>query len=242
MRLLCINPNTTAAMTDAVVTAIRPFLPAGTGVVPVTGRFGAPYIASRASYAIGGHAALDVFALNADHPCDAVLLACFGEPGLFALREVSAVPVIGMAEASMTLAAREDGPFSIVTGGHAWQAMLKDFAAITGFSDRLASVRTTTATGGDIFARPDAAIAALLEAISACQADGARRVILGGAGLAGLAARLRPLSPLPIVDCVEALAVMASEAVASDRANELSARPSPKALSLRDCGWISYAP
>lgn len=97
-------------------------------------------------------------------------------------------------------------------------------------------------TGGDIFAKPDAAIAALLDAISTCQADGARRVILGGAGLAGLAARLRPLSPLPIVDCVEALAVMASEDIAGDRAEGLSARPSPGALHLRDRGWIPYPP
>lgn len=238
MRFLCINPNTTEAMTDAVVTAIRPFLPADAEIVPVTGRFGAPYISARTTYAIGGHAALEALARNADQPWDAVLLACFGEPALFALREVSAVPVIGMAEASMMLAAREEGPFSIVTGGHAWEAMLKEFAAMTGFSGRLASIRTTTLTGGDIFARPDAAITALLEAVSACQADVARRVILGGAGLAGLAARLRPLSPLPIVDCVEALAIIALEAVAKDRADGLAARPSPAAAALARAGWI----
>ena len=238
MRLLCINPNTTEAMTDAVVAAIRPFLPDRAEIIPVTGRFGAPYISARATYAIGGHAALDAFAQHADQPWDAVLLACFGEPALFALREVATVPVIGMAEASMMLAAREEGPFSIVTGGPAWEAMLKEFAAITGFSDRLASVRTTPLTGGDIFARPDAAIAMLLEAVSACRADGAARVILGGAGLAGLAARLRPLSPLPIIDCVEALAIIAAEAVAVDRAKGLAARPSPAAATLLASGWL----
>lgn len=238
MRFLCINPNTTEVMTDAVVTAIRPFLPADAEIVPVTGRFGAPYISTRAAYAVGGHAALEAFARYADQSCDAVLLACFGEPALLALREVSAVPVIGMAEASMMLAAREEGRFSIVTGGAAWEAMLREFAAMTGFSDPLASIRTTTLTGGDIFARPDAAIAALLDAISTCRADGAARVILGGAGLAGLAARLRPLSPLPIIDCVEALAIIAQEAVAQERTKGLSARPSPAAAALATSGWV----
>jgi allantoin racemase len=238
MRLLCLNPNTTAAMTGAVVTAIRPFLPADTGIVPATGRFGSPYISTRAAYAVGGHAALDLLSRHADEPWDGVLLACFGEPALFALREVSAVPVIGMAEASMRLAAREDGPFSIVTGGAAWEEMLKEFALLTGFSDRLASVRTTTLTGGDIFERPEAATAALLDAVVACRADGASRVILGGAGLAGLAARLSPLSPLPVVDCVEALAVIAQEAVAEDRAKGLTARPSPAAAALMASGWL----
>ena len=238
MRLLCINPNTTAAMTDTVVAALRPFLPPNAEIIPATGRFGAPYIATRATFAIGGHAALDAFARHADEPWDAVMLACFGDPAFRALREISAVPVLGMAEASMQLAIRQSGSFSIVTGGAVWKPMLGELAADLGLSTRLASVHTTTMTGGDIFENPDAAIAALLEAIAKCQADGAARVILGGAGLAGLAARLRPLSPLPIVDCVEALATGTMEAIMLDKANGLAARPSPAAATLARTGWL----
>ncbi len=238
MRLLCINPNTSADMTAKVVGALRPFLPAEAEILPATGRFGAPYISTRATYVIGGHAALDLLAHHADELFDAVLLACFGDPAILALREISAVPVIGMAEASMLLATRENGKFSIVTGGKAWEPMLQEYAANIGLADRLASIRTTTATGGEIYRNPLAAQKQLLAEIAACQSDGASHVILGGAGLAGMAAQLRPLSPLPIIDCVEALALIASEAVRYNQAKGLAASPSPEARRLAEAAWF----
>lgn len=238
MRLLCINPNTDAAVTARVAAAIRGFLPARTEVIEATGRFGAPYIASRASFAIGGHSALDALARHAERPLDAVLLACFGDPALQALRELSAVPVIGMAEASCFAAAAQEGGFSIVTGGHAWQPMLAEFVAGVGLSDRLVSIRTTTLTGGEIGRAPEAA--ALIEEITACQRDGAARVILAGAGLAGLAAGLRRLSPVPIVDCVEATAVAALDAVAARRKAGHGASTSPEAAAFGRSGALNH--
>ncbi|MBV8168009.1 MAG: Asp/Glu racemase, partial [Alphaproteobacteria bacterium] len=98
-RILLINPNTTAAITDKVVAAARALAPDVT-FTAVTGRFGARYVASRAAYAIAGHAALDAWA-NAGDDHDAVILACFGDPGLNALRELSPKPVVGMADAAL---------------------------------------------------------------------------------------------------------------------------------------------
>src|SRR5258708_15773384 len=86
----------------------------GVTILPVTGRFGAPYIASRAAAAIAGHAALDALA---EHvlDCDVVYLACFGDPGLAALKEVPPVPVGGMAEAPVEAACRLSRRSAIVT-------------------------------------------------------------------------------------------------------------------------------
>jgi Asp/Glu/hydantoin racemase len=201
-RVLVINPNTTQSITDLVARHVRAAVGAGFEIVAATGAFGCPYITSEACYAVGAHAALDCFEkLGAG--CDAVLLACFGDPGLFALKEVSAVPVLGLAEASMTEASEAAGRFSIVTGGAAWKPMLERFAAQTGHADRLASVRTVALTGGEVAAAPDAALAALAEASrAAVERDGARAVILGGAGLAGLAARIASRVPAPVLDSV----------------------------------------
>ena len=87
-----------------------------------TARFGAPYIACEASYAVSAHAALDVRAheiAQPQTPPDAVLICCFGDAGLMALRESSPVPGTGLAEASFIEAARH-GRFAIVTGGVRW--------------------------------------------------------------------------------------------------------------------------
>lgn len=122
MRILLINPNTTESVTELVARHVAAIAGDAASIKPVTGAFGARYI-SRASAAIAGHAALDALARHGAG-CDAVYLACFGDPGLLALRELAPVPVVGMAEASCLEAARNGRRFAIVTGGALWGPML----------------------------------------------------------------------------------------------------------------------
>ena len=62
------------------------------------------------------------------------MLACFGDPGLAALKEISQVPVVGMADASILQACALGNRFSIVTGGERWKSMLEEFVAGHGLS------------------------------------------------------------------------------------------------------------
>lgn len=198
MRLLVINPNTSTSITERVAASVRPLLPPGTEAVFATGRFGGRYVADRATYAIAAHAALDAYAEHA-LGTDAVLIACFGDPGLAALKELAPVPVIGLAEASCREAARS-GRFAIVTGGERWKPMLEEFVTIQGLSSHLAGIRTVAPTGAEIARDPDAAIAMLAESCrAAALEDGAEAVVLGGAGLAGLAERVQPHVPVPVL-------------------------------------------
>ncbi len=222
MRILLINPNTTAAVTEQAAAHVRQVLhrrliPAE--IVPVTGRFGARYIASRAAAAIAGHAALDALAANVAG-CDAVYLACFGDPGLLALKEVSPVPVVGMAEGALHLACTRGRRIGIVTGGVLWKPMLTEFAAMLGLSERLAGIRTVAPTGGEIARDPDAALGRLAAACRDCaEIDGADVVVLGGAALAGLAERVQPQVAVPVICSVEAgaRAVVAAAGLAGAR-------------------------
>jgi allantoin racemase len=203
VRILLINPNTTASITERMVTHIGGIVGDAATFLPATGRFGARYISSRAAAAIAAHAALDALAEHAEG-CDAVYLACFGDPGLHALKEVSPVPVIGMAEASCHEAAREGRRFAIVTGGVLWKPMLEEFVATLGLSSQLAAIRAIAPTGDMIASDPDAALSLLADACTACaKDDGADIVILGGAALAGLAQRIQPRVPVPVLCSVE---------------------------------------
>ena len=134
-----------------------------------------------------------------------VYLACFGDPGLAALKEVSTVPVVGMAEAACRAAAASGLRFSIVTGGIRWKPMLEEYVASLGLAGQLASIRVIAPTGDQIATDPDAALAALALACEACATDdAAEAVILGGAALAGLAARIQPQVSVPVLCSVEA--------------------------------------
>ncbi len=208
MKILVINPNTTEAVTDLAMGHIRT-IAREAGANPetftaVTGRFGARYISSRAAAAIAAHAALDAYAAYGEG-CDAVYLACFGDPGLLALRELANVPVVGMAEAAMLNAITRGRRVAVVTGGALWKPMLTEFYATLGLSPHLAAIRAIALTGGQIAQDPDAALADLTRACLACaQQDRADVVILGGAALAGLAERIQPDVPIPLICSVAA--------------------------------------
>lgn len=201
--ILAINPNTTGAVTTLLGRSLRETTPEVQWRM-ATGRFGARYIASEAACAIASHAAIDAWA-NHSEGCDAVLLACFGDPALFALRELSAVPVVGLAEASMDAAAASTERFSIVTGGPRWAPMLERLAQALGHGLRLASVRAIGITGGQAAENPEFAIGELAQACRLARSeDGAGAVILGGAGFAGLAARVEAAAGMSVIDSVAA--------------------------------------
>jgi allantoin racemase len=214
MRLLLINPNTTQSMTDKVVASARTFASPGTELVGATGRFGAAYVASRAAFAVAAHAALDAWAhATQTERFDAVVIACFGDPGLEALREIAPAPVVGMADAAVKIAAAGGARFGIVTGGERWGPMLEEFVAARRLSAQLAGVETVAPTGADIARDPDGSLALLAAACGRAAARGAQAVILGGAGLAGLTPRLQPMVDVALIDGVEA-AVRTAEAAA----------------------------
>lgn len=196
-RVLLINANTTRSVTELIEHHARKAIEKEVEIRAVTAAFGAPYVTSEAAYAVAGHAALDCLQRHAEG-CDAVLIACFGDPGLFALREASAVPVIGMAEACMREAA-QSGRFSIVTGGPAWQPILRRLALDLDLAENLASVRALPLPGPQLAAHPGLLAKEIQAAISE---DGARTVIIGGAALAGIAEKLAPAAGVPLIDSV----------------------------------------
>jgi len=233
MRLLLINPNTSAAITDKVAAAARAVARPDTEIAAVGGRFGATYIASRAAYAIAAHAALDAWAAAPAH--DVAVLACFGDPGLAALREIADVPVIGLADASLNRACELGRRFAIVTGGDRWGPMLAEFVAARGLTPRLAGIRTVAPDGAAIARDPQGSISLLAGACrAAIEADGADVVILGGAGLAGLAAAVQPGLGAPVLDSVEVAVRLAETAGGRPRGARLGLDTAGLSQALKD--------
>jgi allantoin racemase len=206
-RILIINPNTTTSITALLQNYSKKALGPEVHVEAITARFGAPYIACEASYAVAGHAVLDAWAnaiTKTNTTFDSVLIGCFGDPGLLALRDMSTTPVTGLAEASFIEAAKL-GRFAIVTGGERWKPMLDRLASTLGFRDVLAGITTVAPSGAELAKDPVAAQALLAKACrQAAQDFGASTIILGGAGLAGMAARVQAEVDVPVIDSVVA--------------------------------------
>ena len=216
-QLLIINPNTSVATTERL-SQVLGAIPHGAELVFKTAAFGASYIACEASHAVAAHAALYVWAQYcAEHgaeppeplepyrqePLAGVLIACFGDPGLFALRESSACPVTGLAEASFIEAAQH-GEFAIVTGGERWRPMLQRLALSLGFAPLLKHIEIVEPTGAQLLADPAMALQCLGQACQAAALPGVKSIILGGAGLAGYAAALQATCPVRLIDSASA--------------------------------------
>ena len=113
MRIVVINPNTTASMTAGIDAAARSVARPDAEIVSVTSPMGPVSIESHYDEALAVPGVLA--AVDANPGADGYLLACFGDPGLDAAREIAVAPVLGIAEAAMHLAAPLGRGFSIVT-------------------------------------------------------------------------------------------------------------------------------
>lgn len=205
-KFLLINPNTNAATTQRLQETLRPLVPGLVELDLITAGFGSNYIACEASHAVAAHACLHAWASHRQShrgPLDGVLIGCFGDPGLFALRETSGCRVTGLAEASFILGAQR-GRFAVVTGGERWKPMLQRLAQSLGYGHLLSHIETVMPSGAELQADPDMAMRCLANACSKAATSGVESVILGGAGLAGYAQGLRSLCPLPLIDSAEA--------------------------------------
>ena len=73
---------------------------------------------------------------------EGIILGCFGDPGLDALREMVRIPVVGPGETAMHVASLVGRKFSILTVLDSVVPSLEKLARMVGLDKRLASVRT----------------------------------------------------------------------------------------------------
>ncbi|MDR3374076.1 MAG: aspartate/glutamate racemase family protein [Ancalomicrobiaceae bacterium] len=203
-RILLLNPNTSADITERMMVVARAAAAPGTEVIAATAPRGVPYIATRAEAAIGGAIVLDMLAERLG-TFDAAIVAAFGDPGLGGARELMPVPVIGLAEASMLTACMLGRRFSIVSFARALGPWFRECVAAHGLNERLASIRLLDdpfAAVGRVGEDKEDLLVAL--AGKAVEEDEADVIVLAGAPLAGLAARVRDRVPVPVVEGVAA--------------------------------------
>ena len=213
MRILVVNSNTTPSVTERIGAAARAVASPGTEVVAVSAPFGLPLIVTRADWLAAGPATL---AALAEHrgTYDAAVIACFGDPGLDAAKELLDVPVLGISEAAFHAACMLGRRFGVVSFTAALRPMFEECLAHHGLTARCAGFRMGPAFSGDpgTVAEERLDLLAGLCAESVAQ-DGAEAIILAGGPLAGLAPLLQPHVAVPLIDGTQA-ALRLAEAMA----------------------------
>ncbi|WP_237213809.1 aspartate/glutamate racemase family protein [Falsiroseomonas oryziterrae] len=212
MRILVVNSNTTPAVTDRIEAAARAAASPGVEIEAVTAPFGLPLIVSRADWLVAGQATLAALAERRGQ-YDAAVIACFGDPGLDAAKELLDVPVLGISEAAFHAACMLGRRFGVVSFTTALRPMFEDCLAHHGLTARCTGFRMGPPFTGDpgrvAEERAELLVSLCEEAI---EQDGAEVLILAGGPLAGLAPVLAPRVAVPLVDGTTA-AVRLAEAM-----------------------------
>ncbi|MGW4353771.1 aspartate/glutamate racemase family protein [Nocardia sp. NPDC004582] len=208
--LLLINPNTSHRITAGMLAIARRHAPAGVPVAGHTVREGVPLIGDEGELATGAAAVAGLAATLDPDRYGGYIVGAFGDPGLAALRDATAVPVTGLAEAALAEAAADGRRFAIVTTTPALTASLRRLADTYGVGSQLTGIRCTAGEFADLLAAPDRLEGALARACErAVREDGAAAIVIGGGPLGAAAAALATRSATPIVQPVPAAVRMA---------------------------------
>ena len=133
--------------------------------------------------------------------CGAGVIGCFYDGGLRELREALRMPVVGMAEASLLLAASLGHRFSIIVGRRKWIPKMTDNVLLYGLERRLASFRSVEMGIPEVLATPERFFDRVLEESRlAVDEDGAEVIVLSEIATPSFWERARSELSVPLVD------------------------------------------
>ncbi|MVA20518.1 aspartate/glutamate racemase family protein [Agrobacterium vitis] len=214
MRILLINPNTTASMTATAADAARRVAHAGTEILPRTSQMGPVSIEGYYDEALAVPGLLMELADGEKQGADVAIIACFDDTGLDAARALAGIPVIGICEAAIATVSFIARKFSVVTTMERSRLPIEHLVRRYGASDRC-KVR---AADIPVLSLEDPSSNARerlrAEIARALAQDGAEAIILGCAGMADLTEALSEEFGVPVIDGV-ACAVKQAETLVS---------------------------
>lgn len=201
MRIMIINPNTSESITEHLRRELEGLPPGDVELAFCNPEHGPVSIESAYEEALVVPPTLDLVRKAEDDGYDAVVLACFSDPGLEAARELVSIPVVGIEEASLHVAAQLGYRFTILTTFHRRVPTRTEHVSLRGLGERLASVRPLEMSVLEMDAQPERTRTRLLQvAAAAVDQDGAEVIVLGCAGLTGYASDLERELGVAVVD------------------------------------------
>lgn len=200
MRILVVNSNTSAFVTEKVATEARLVAASGSEIIAVTGTFGGRVIGTRSENAIAEHATLALVAEHANK-CDGALIAVSYDTCLRAARELLSVPVVGMTEAALLTACMLGGQIGVIVFGRRVLPMYQELVASYSLSGRIAGWRVIESSAPYSSGDQSEVDKLLIDAVNdLVERDFAEVVVLSGAVMAGVPRHLQNKVSVPLLD------------------------------------------
>jgi len=211
--ILVVNPNTSEEMTVAIDRIAWEAAGSSANVVTRHSQQGPHTIEGPLDAALGVAGMLEVVGAY-PYSFDAVVVACFGDPGVDALRLLVRVPVIGIGAASFIQAACISQRFAIVTPAVGTPERYAAVTAAMGVSRQFLGTYQTPLAVADFESGDPAVLDALVFHAQQAVKDGADCLLFG---CAGIAEQIREIEARVGVLCIPSVAAGVTQAVACVR-------------------------
>ncbi len=234
MLIRVINPNTTASMTRTIARAADRVAGPGVTVQAVNPGSGPASIESHYDEALAVPGIVEEILAGDAEGVDGYVIACFGDPGLLAAREIARGPVVGVAEAAMRTATYLGRSFSVITTLARTIGRAQDLAVQFGVAHACAGYHAIDLPVLELETDPATYATLLGRCRRALADDGSDVIVLGCAGFAPLALTLQGDLGVPVVDGVAAgvatVRALIDQGLSTSRALEFD-RPPAKAYA-----------
>lgn len=205
MKILVANPNSSEIVTGIIMeSAKRKVTDPNTELIPLTNPKGTKNIdCGFADYqSVWSFIRAILEKVDEIHP-DALVLAGFGNVGVFALKEALSIPVLSISETTQTLACLLGHKYTVLTMLKQFIPYQEDLVRLYRLQDKCASVRGINVNVEKCVTDRDVTLNQLKdEILKIVDEDGAEVVVLGCAGLCGYDEALQELVGLPVLDPV----------------------------------------
>lgn len=229
MQIKIINPNTTSSMTDSIAECARRVAGPGVLVTASNPATGPESIECHLDEALAVPGVVDEVRQGELEGVDGYVIACFGDPGVLAAREIARGPVIGVAEAAMRTALHLGRTFTVVTTLERTLGRAQDIAHAIGAERAAVGWRAVEIPVLQIERDPEVYSMMLKACQEAAQADRCDSIVLGCAGFGSLASTLTHDLGIPVIDGVAAATVtvrgLIDLGLSTSRAREFAAPP-----------------
>ena len=205
MRIQVINPNTSLEMTQSIVESARNVAAESTEILAVSPTQGVASIEGHYDEAIASFHLLDLIKQGQAQQVDGHIIACFGDPGLDAARELTDAPVIGIAEAAFHMATLIATKFSIVTTLKRTKIIAEHLLHQYGYTHKCEKIHCIDLPVLDLETNETETYEKLLQmCLFAKQNDGIGAIVLGCGGMSKHVDQISQELKIPVIDGVTA--------------------------------------
>lgn len=214
MRIKIINPNTSTEMTKTIRNHVMSHIPESVELYFSQPANGPESIESYTDEYLAIPGVLEEVVKGEENGYDAYVIACFGDPGLTAAREIVDKPVVGIAEAAMYVARMLAPTFSIIDVLDRTRYMTNELVRAYNMERFCRSIRTTGIGVTDSLGSSANGLEEIeRQCLIAIKEDGCESIVLGCAGFIEFAEPLRKRLPVPVIEGVAAAIRFAADLV-----------------------------